>query len=59
VFQNAGAPSEIKGYEVFRVGLGLISMRERLRIVGGTMGVISSPGQGTDIEVVVRFRRDA
>lgn len=34
-------------------GLGLISMRERLRLVGGTMGVISSPGQGTNIEAVV------
>jgi signal transduction histidine kinase len=40
-------------------GLGLISMRERLRLVGGTMGVISSPGQGTKIEAVVRSQRDA
>lgn len=40
-------------------GLGLISMRERLRLVGGTMGVISSPGQGTEIEAVVRSPRDA
>lgn len=34
-------------------GLGLISMRERLRLVGGTMNVTSSPGQGTDIEAMV------
>jgi signal transduction histidine kinase len=34
-------------------GLGLISMRERLRIVGGTMSVTSSPGQGTDIKAVI------
>lgn len=37
-------------------GLGLISMRERLRLVGGTMSVISSPGQGTFVEAVVPFR---
>ena len=34
-------------------GLGLISMRERLRLVGGTMRVNSSPFQGTEVEVVV------
>jgi len=34
-------------------GLGLISMRERLRLVGGTMRVNSSPLQGTEVEAVV------
>ena len=34
-------------------GLGLISMRERLRLVGGRMSVTSSPGQGTDIKAVI------
>jgi signal transduction histidine kinase len=34
-------------------GLGLISIRERLRLVGGTMRIISSPGQGTTAEAVV------
>jgi len=34
-------------------GLGLISMRERLRLVGGTMRVKSVPLQGTDIEAMV------
>src|SRR5262249_18510808 len=34
-------------------GLGLISMRERLRLVGGKMNVNSSPRQGTAIEAVV------
>jgi signal transduction histidine kinase len=34
-------------------GLGLISMRERLRLVGGTMSVTSSHGQGTEIEAVI------
>jgi two-component system sensor histidine kinase UhpB len=34
-------------------GLGLISMRERLRLVGGAMRVNSSPLQGTEVEAVV------
>lgn len=34
-------------------GLGLISMRERLRVVGGTLSVTSSPGQGTDIKALI------
>jgi len=34
-------------------GLGLVSMRERLRLVGGNLSIISSPGQGTVIEAVV------
>jgi len=34
-------------------GLGLISMRERLRLVGGTMSVNASPLQGTEVEAVV------
>lgn len=34
-------------------GLGLISMQERLRVVGGNLIIRSSPGQGTVIEAVV------
>ena len=34
-------------------GLGLISMRERLRLVGGTMEVTSSPTDGTEIRVEI------
>jgi signal transduction histidine kinase len=34
-------------------GLGLVSMQERLRIVGGTFTLNSSPGHGTMIEAVV------
>jgi signal transduction histidine kinase len=34
-------------------GLGLISMRERMRIVGGTLHVNSAPLQGTEVEAVV------
>jgi signal transduction histidine kinase len=34
-------------------GLGLVSMRERLRMVGGTLHLRSAPGQGTVLEAVV------
>lgn len=34
-------------------GLGFVSMRERLRIVGGQLEIHSQPGQGTRIEVTV------
>jgi signal transduction histidine kinase len=45
---------EGRGFEVGSDrGLGLISMRERLRLVGGTLRVTSSPQKGTDIEAVV------
>jgi PAS domain S-box-containing protein len=45
---------EGRGFEVgSNSGLGLISMRERLRLVGGTLQVNSSPQKGTDVEAVV------
>jgi PAS domain S-box-containing protein len=45
---------EGRGFEIGSDrGLGLISMRERLRLVGGTIRVNSSPLQGTDVEALV------
>ena len=38
-----------------RSGLGMISMRERIRLVGGTMSVWSRPSLGTQVEAVVSF----
>jgi signal transduction histidine kinase len=35
-------------------GIGLASMRERLRIAGGHLFVKSSPGEGTEITAQVR-----
>jgi len=63
-----GSPSEIRlriadegvGFEpelaVRKQGLGLLSMRERLRLVGGTISIESKPLRGTRIEVVVPLR---
>ncbi|MGE5358266.1 MAG: ATP-binding protein [Bacteroidales bacterium] len=39
-------------------GLGLVSMRERLHLVGGTMRIRSVPGRGTDVEFRVPLRAD-
>jgi signal transduction histidine kinase len=39
-------------------GLGLISMRQRVVSVGGTIDITSSPNEGTAIEVRVPLRID-
>jgi signal transduction histidine kinase len=46
-------PERIKGNR----GLGLVSMEERLRIVGGTLSIRSHPGSGTHIEAKVPLAR--
>jgi two-component system sensor histidine kinase DegS len=38
-------------------GLGLVSMQERLRMVGGKLAIRSSSGQGTVVEAVVDCSR--
>jgi PAS domain S-box-containing protein len=40
-------------------GLGLVSMRERLHLIGGDLQVSSSPSQGTAVRAVVPLRRFA
>ena len=42
-----------------RPGLGLASMDERVRLVGGVLTVESHPGQGTRIEARVPLPEDA
>ena len=37
-------------------GLGLVSMRERARQLGGTFEFISKPGRGTTVSVRIPFR---
>jgi len=39
-------------------GLGLISMRERLQLVGGELSIISEPGRGTTISARVPHREE-
>ena len=34
-------------------GLGLVSMRERLRLVGGELAIVSEPSRGTQVNVRV------
>ena len=43
---GAGFDVELKGTEG---GIGLVGMRERLRLVGGRLSVRSAPGRGTEI----------
>jgi PAS domain S-box-containing protein len=44
--------NEVKG----KGGLGLISMEERVRLVGGKLTIQSKPGDGTKVEVFVPLR---
>jgi signal transduction histidine kinase len=49
------------GFDVdktWRKGLGLISMRERLEAVGGSIKIHSRPGVGTRLEISVPLRLD-
>jgi len=39
--------------------LGLLGMRERVLVLGGQAEVTSTPGQGTDIAVVIPLDADA
>jgi len=40
-----------------RHGLGLISMRERLNLIGGEFAIVSKPGSGTRVEATVPLHR--
>ena len=50
--RDRGAGFDVAGVES-RGGLGLISMRERLRLVGGQIAIKSSAAHGTEIDVLV------
>jgi signal transduction histidine kinase len=42
-----------------RKGLGLISMQERARLVGGSVAIESAPGRGTTLRANVRINQAA
>ena len=48
-----------KGFDPMKLsdGLGLVSMRERLRLVGGKIKISSALGIGTEVEAVVPLKR--
>jgi signal transduction histidine kinase len=52
-----------RGFDVASIaskrGLGFISMRERLRLIGGEMSVMSKPSLGTQISVSVPLQRES
>jgi signal transduction histidine kinase len=50
-----------KGFDIAKVwgrGLGLISMQERLDALGGTLEILSKPGEGTHVKATVALRAD-
>jgi signal transduction histidine kinase len=51
-----------KGFDVEATkgkgGLGLISMQERVRLVGGSLSINSKAGDGARVEVRIPLRRD-
>lgn len=54
---DSGAGFDIESPSIQK-GLGLISMRERLRLVGGSISIDSKPSLGTKIDARVPFGRE-
>jgi signal transduction histidine kinase len=48
-----GAPASGNGN-----GFGLLSLRERARLAGGTLTVESAPGQGTQVSVAIPLKQE-
>jgi signal transduction histidine kinase len=46
-------PAPEQGRSANGSGLGLVGMAERVRILGGTHTVVSTPGEGTTIDVQI------
>jgi two-component system, chemotaxis family, CheB/CheR fusion protein len=50
-------PQEAEPSRSGRTGLGLFSVRERIRLVGGTLEIDSAPGKGTHIRITAPLSR--
>ena len=55
---DSGVGFDIDSPEL-KKGLGLVGMRERLRLVGGSISIDSGPSQGTQIEATIPLMKDA
>lgn len=51
---NPNAPPAVGS----RHGLGLLGMRERMRMVGGELTIVSNPGRGTQVQARVPIPAD-
>jgi signal transduction histidine kinase len=51
--RDNGLGFDLEHIEQSRPRLGLVSMRERLRLVHGTLEVVTAPGQGTHIQIQI------
>ncbi len=47
-------PKKLKNVSIRGSGFGLVSIRERLKCLGGDLAISSAPGQGTTVEVTVQ-----
>jgi PAS domain S-box-containing protein len=56
---DSGAGFDLETMRARSGGLGLVSMRERLRSVGGEIKIFSKPAQGTRVEVSIPLRESA
>lgn len=56
---DSGAGFDLETVRARGQGLGLVSMRERLRSVGGEISIYSKPAQGTRVEVSIPLRKSA
>jgi signal transduction histidine kinase/ligand-binding sensor domain-containing protein len=51
-------PSKVSGADDSQSGFGLMHMAERVRLLHGSMDIISSPGKGTTLHILLPFARN-
>jgi signal transduction histidine kinase len=52
LIQDLGIGFDVRGVRE-KSGIGLAGMKERVRLVGGTMSLRSEPGKGTEIQISI------